>query len=268
MKKIINVCLSIMLIFSVFLVADTLEAASGPGKPQSGGTLKIITFPPPLIGYPPEFRMGPTRISASPCLESLTAMDKKGRFIPTKLCTAWELSPDGKVITLTLRRGVKFHDGTEFNAAAVKWNLEKAMEKKRSETATFTSVEVVDNFTVRINVKYFRNNTILRLPMMISPTAVEKNGIEWAKVNPVGTGPFKFVKYERGNRLTFTKWEGYWEKGKPYLDGMEFIFIRDPMTQQAAMQARGDEKVHVLAVTSGEQTAMLRAKGFKDITMY
>ena len=85
--------------------------------------------------------------------------------------------------------------------------------------------------------------------------------------NPVGTGPFKFVSYERGSKLTFTKWEGYWQKGLPYLDGIEYLFIRDPMTQQAAMRASGSEKVHVLCVTSGEQAAMMKAQGFEVLTM-
>ena len=102
---------------------------------------------------------------------------------------------------------------------------------------------------------------------MVSPTDFEKKGKEWAMWNPVGTGPFKFVSYERGNKLTYAKWEGYWQKGKPYLDGIEFLFIRDPMTQQAAMRASGSEKVQVLCVTSGEQAAMMKAQGFEVLSM-
>jgi len=102
---------------------------------------------------------------------------------------------------------------------------------------------------------------------MVSPTAYEKKGTEWAKWNPVGTGPFKLVSYERGSKLKFTRWDGYWQKGKPYLDGVEYIFIRDPMTQQAAMRATGEEKVQVLCVTSGEQAAMMKAQGFEVLTM-
>ncbi len=102
---------------------------------------------------------------------------------------------------------------------------------------------------------------------MVSPTNFEKKGAEFARWNPVGTGPFKFVSYERGSKLTFAKCEGYWQKGKPYLDGIQFLFIRDPMTQQAAMRASGPERVDVLCVTSGEQAAMMKAQGFKVLTM-
>ena len=133
-------------------------------------------------------------------------------------------------------------------------------------------MDIVDDYTIRINVDKYQNNFLNFLASsygggMVSPTAFEKKGKEWARWNPVGTGPFKFVSFERGSKLTFAKWDGYWQKGKPYLDGIEFLFIRDPMTQQAAMRASGSEKVHVLCVTSGEQAAMMKAQGFEVLTM-
>jgi len=133
-------------------------------------------------------------------------------------------------------------------------------------------VDVIDDYTVRVNVTKYQNNFLYFLSSsfgggMVSPTAFEKKGAEWAKWNPVGTGPFKFVSYERGSKLTFAKWDGYWQKDLPYLDGIEFLFIRDPMTQQAAMRASGSEKVQVLCVTSGEQAAMMKAQGFEVLTM-
>ena len=63
---------------------------------------------------------------------------------------------------------------------------------------------------------------------IISPTAFKKNGIEWARWNPIGTGPFKFVKFQRGSVLQYRKNENYWMKGRPYLDGIDYLFIRDP----------------------------------------
>ena len=87
------------------------------------------------------------------------------------------------------------------------------------------------------------------------------------RVEPRRHGPFKFVSYERGSKLTFVKWDGYWQKGKPYLDGIEYVFIRDSMTQQAAMRASGAEKIDVLSVTSGEQAAMMKAQGFEILSM-
>ena len=244
------------------LLPTGVFAEAPKATPQSGGILKIIGYPPPVIGYPPEHRMGPTNISVSPCLESLAGMDKQGKFTPTNLCTGWRLSEDGKAITLSLRKGVKFHDGTDFNAEAVKWNLEKSMERKTSATATYASIEVIDDHTVQINITHFQNDIIGRLPYMISPTAVKKNGVEWARVNPVGTGPFKFVRFERDVSLTYERFDDYWG-GKPYLDGIEFLYLTDPMVKSAAMK-RGD--AHVIHECGAKVASELIAEGFKAVS--
>src|SRR5437763_16410419 len=102
---------------------------------------------------------------------------------------------------------------------------------------------------------------------MISPTAFDKNGLEWARSNPVGTGPFKLDTFERGSKLRYVKWDGYWQKGLPHLDGIEYLFIRDSMTQQTAMQAKGDQRVDALACTSGEQAVALKAAGVNVLLM-
>jgi peptide/nickel transport system substrate-binding protein len=102
---------------------------------------------------------------------------------------------------------------------------------------------------------------------MISPTAFNKNGLDWARSNPVGTGPFKLDAFERGSKLRYTRWDGYWKAGLPLLDGYEFVFIRDSMTQQTAMVAKGDQRVDVLASTSGEQATTLKAQGLNVLSM-
>ena len=105
--------------------------------------------------------------------------------------------------------------------------------KAKAVVKGFLSVDVVDDYTVRVNVDKYQNNFLNFLASsygggMVSPTAFEKKGTEWAMWNPVGTGPFKFVSFERGSKLTFTKFDGYWQKGKPYLDGIEFLFHQGP----------------------------------------
>ena len=73
--------------------------------------------------------------------------------------------------------------------------------------------------------------------VQVSPTAFKTKGIEWARWNPVGTGPYEFVSFERDVRTKYKRFEGYWQKGKPYLDGVEYRLYQRPMTQAAAMQA-------------------------------
>jgi peptide/nickel transport system substrate-binding protein len=255
-------------IMAVLLVA--VNVAKAEMTPQYGGLLKIIDLAEggQPIGAPWKVR-GIDQNLIRPAIENLLREDINAKYHPW-LATDWKIDQAKNTITLSLRKGVKFHDGTDFNAGAVKWCIDNAIANKMVKG--FNSVDVIDEHTVRINVDQYQNNMLNRLAgpatSPVSPTAFKKMGEKMAMWHPVGTGPFKFVSFKRGDSLEFAKWDGYWQKGKPYLDGMEFIFIRDPMTQQAAMQAQGDEKVHVLAVTSGEQASMMRAKGFKDITMY
>jgi peptide/nickel transport system substrate-binding protein len=249
----------------VFCIGVNAQAAT----PQYGGVLKIIDTAEGAqpLGTPWEISGIDSKL-VKPVLEPLIREDIKGNYHPW-LATSWKIDQAKNTITLSLRKGVKFHDGTDFNAKAAKWTMDQSINAKMLKG--FKSVDVIDDYTIRVNVDTYQNNYLNLLASTqcdpISPTAFEKNGKEWAMWHPVGTGAFKFVNYERGARLTYAKWDGYWQKGLPYLDGIEYLFIRDPMTQQAAMRASGSEKVHVLSVTSGEQAAMLQAQGFQVLKM-
>lgn len=155
------------------------------------------------------------------------------------LAKAYQVAPDKKSVTLTLQQGVKFHDGSDFNAQAVKFNLDAYITAKSSAAATWTSIDVVDNYTVRINIKEYRNTTMVDIGgiLQVSPTAYQKNGLDWIRWNPVGTGPFKFIKYDRDVVLKVEKFPDYWQKGKPYLDGIEVIYIADFLTAQISYKA-------------------------------
>ena len=258
--------LMLVLLATPWLVAQSIGAAA---QPQYGGVLKIIDVAEggQPIGVPWETSGIDTKLQ-KPYLESLIREDVKGNYHPW-LATGWKIDTAKNTITLNLRKGVKFHDGTDFNAKAAKWAIDMSIEAKILKG--FLSVDVVDDYTIRINVDKFQNNYLNLIATQrcspISPTAFAKNGIDWARWHPVGTGPFKFVDYVRGTKLTYTKWEGYWQKGRPYLDGIEYLFIRDQMTQQAAIRASGSEKVQVLCVTSGEQAALAKSQGFEVISM-
>jgi len=248
----------------------TVSVAKADVTPQYGGVIKIVDLSEggQPIGAPWEVR-GIDQNLMRPAVESLLREDINGNYHPW-LATEWKIDQLKNTITLFLRKGVKFHDGTDLNAEAVKWCIDQAIEAKMIKG--FKSVDSLDEHTVRINVDRYQNNMLNvlagSLTSPVSPAAFKNKGKDWARWNPVGTGPFKFVSYERGNKLTFTKWEGYREKAKPYLDGIEFFFVRDPMTQQAAMRASGTEKLDVLAVTSGEQAAILKGMGLKILNMF
>jgi len=240
------------------------EPAPVPEPDKYGGILKeVLTVGPATpIGYPPEAAPD-AQADARPAIESLVRVKNGGVVVPL-LATAWEIAPDGKSVTLTLRKGVKFHDGTDFNAAAVKWNLDKQIEAGKARD--WESVDVIDDYTVRINITGYKNTILTGLgagaAMIISPTAVEENGLDWARWHPVGTGPFKFVEYERDARLVYERNENYWQEGLPYLDGIEFIVIADEMVRSIAFQ-KGD--IHSLRA-SGLTAQELQNMGFDYVT--
>src|SRR4030042_2289191 len=260
------VCLT--LISFVILLLSTTSARAAT-EPQYGGVLRIIDVAEggQPLGVPWEISGIDTKLQ-KPFIDSLLREDVKGHYHPW-LATGWKIDQAKNTITLSLRKSVKFHDGTDFNANAVKWIVDKGIENKL--VRGFLSSDVVDDSTVRINVDRYQNNYLNLLSGFrcspVSPTAFAKNGIDWARGHPVGTGPFKFVSYERGTKLHSPQWESYWQKGKPYSDGIEHLFIRDPLTQQAALRATGSEKVQVLCVTSGEQAAMAKTQGYEVISM-
>ena len=121
------------------------------------------------------------------------------------LATEWSVSKDGKSYTFKLREGVKFHDGTPFNAEAVKYNLDRVIDpatKAANSLALirpYSSSEVIDEYTIKVNLESpsqaFLGNLSQALLGIVSPTAAQKYGDQLGK-NPVGTGPYTFVKWD------------------------------------------------------------------------
>jgi peptide/nickel transport system substrate-binding protein len=209
--------------------------------PKYGGILRYAgaIMPTSTFGWPAKMMEQDSEV-IMPILETLIREDDQLKIHPF-LATSWKVADDKSSITLTLRNDVLFHDGTKFDANAVKFNLDAVKDGKLPGTSFWTTIDVVDNYTVRINLSKWENSIIpalaSRTGMMISPAAVQKNGVEWAGQNPVGTGPFKFTKFERDVSFECTKNENYWQKGKPYLNGIKYVFIPQAETMIAAFKA-------------------------------
>ncbi len=199
-----------------------------------------------------------------PCLEVLVNEDLTGHDIPC-LAESWQVAPDGKSITFYLRKGVKFQDGTDWNAQAAKFNIDAFMVAKKPGTGQFTSVEVVDDYTVKVNLKQYQNSILGSMAVsdvFVSPTAYNTKGIDWARWNPVGTGPFKFVSFARDVSLKFARFDGYWQKGLPYLDAIEDTVIQDTMTRAASFQTGAGQ---VISSADVKTAFDLAAKGYDVI---
>lgn len=165
--------------------------------------------------------------------ETLLSFGDEDTTINPGLAKEWTVSEDGLTYTFELQEGVKFHDGTDFNAEAVVFNFERWKNGEAGEfpyyESMFTvggedviaSVEASGDYTVvftltRAQAPFLKN--IAMSPFAIaSPTAVEAAGDTFGD-DPVGTGPFKFVEWKRNDSITLAKNEEYWQEGLPKLD--------------------------------------------------
>lgn len=175
--------------------------------------------------------------------DTLLRLDEKGNLAPY-LATDWKIDSQKNTIILYLRKDVKFHDGTDFNAAAVKFSLDlRKTEYKNTVYKSVKSIDVIDDYTVQISLEQFDNTFLPALwfiPSQISsPNNWQKLGKEKAAFTMVGTGPFKMVEYNGDTGMKYERNPNYWQKGKPYLDGFEYKVIADPTTQEL-MFRRGE----------------------------
>jgi peptide/nickel transport system substrate-binding protein len=176
--------------------------------------------------------------------DTLLSTDDNETFIPL-LAEKWETSPDGMEWTVTLRQGVKFHDGTDFNADAVKFNYDRILnDKDNGWNTTFSddidNVEKVDDFTVKFHLK--RNDVFFAFACMadwgaiqVSPKAIQDYGADYGK-HPSGTGPFTFKSFEADAQVEYAANPNYWG-GAPVLDGIKVRIIPESSTRNIELQA-------------------------------
>jgi peptide/nickel transport system substrate-binding protein len=241
-----------------------VPSASPTGTQQYGGVLRIINTGSPLsLGDTTLLQDSASIMACIPAIETLVNSDNAGQFYGV-LATEWTIAPDGKSITFKLRKGVKFHDGTDFNAQAAKWNMDRYYEvfKTTSGINQWNGIEILDDYTIKLNLKSFLNTLLNGLDgsagMMVSPTAFQKNGADWAKLNPVGTGPYMLKSFSRDVSVEYVRFDGYW-RGKPFLDGIRFLTVVDPTTARLLFQSGGAD---VVSVSSDAITNDLIKAGF------
>ncbi len=176
--------------------------------------------------------------------EGLFGFDKDMKMIPV-LAESYAGSSGGSVYTIMLRKGVKFHDGTDFKADAVKANFDRVTNpdnklKRYGLYSNIASTEVIDDYTVRITLKTpfsaFINQLAHPSGVMISPAALKQYGSKDIAFHPVGTGPFRFVEWKATDYLKVAKFDGYWKKGYPKVDTLTWKPVIDNNTRAAVMQ--------------------------------
>lgn len=203
------------------------------GSGWSGAaTLNISIDNDPGKLDPTQSSMIAERIVYQSIFDKLLDLDENGKIVPM-LTDRWTVSDDQKTYTLFLHKGVKFQDGTPFNAKAVEFNLLRGQEKtslRRNDLKYIKQVTVVDDSTVKIELSTpfapFLSILTDRAGMMSSPEAVKKFGDDYAN-NPVGTGPFIYKGRLKGTTLTLEKNPNYWQAGLPKVDGVVYKVMTD-----------------------------------------
>ena len=270
--------------------AASTETTMAAGEPVMGGILKTGTVShPSRFGFPGKV-FGPDQWFEGLFLEMMyNPTDKIDVYTP-QLAESWELTPDKSAYIFHLRKGVKFTDGTDFNAAAAKfcWDLNLAPAGgppaggppttaaggppttaaggppttaaggpppggpppgppgPPPDFAFVKSIEVVDDFTVKVNLKQWSNQVLPFIGRkswaVFSPTAYKEKGADYLNINPVGTGAFMLKSFTPDQSMVLEKNPNYWGKDAqgrqlPYLDGIEITIFGDPNTMTMALQA-------------------------------
>lgn len=200
--------------------------------------------------------------------DSLVRVDNKGNIIPW-LATKWTTSADGKTVTFTLRQGVKYQDGSVFDAASVKWNIDRYMSKgsrRTAELASVASVDVVDPSTVKFDLKApfapLLGALVDRAGMMVSQKVVEAMGKDFT-LHPykAGTGPFVLTEAVKGDHYTLVRNPDWWGKDAsgnqlPYLDKIIVKPIEDANVRLTNLRT-GDAQI--LNNVPGKDVAAVKA---------
>ncbi|PZV05185.1 MAG: ABC transporter substrate-binding protein [Leptolyngbya sp.] len=259
--------------FIVAIALTNCTARNQPSAPVSSGTapasssaLVYGSTGQPVNLEPGNITDGNSLIVQNQIYNRLMEFKPGTTDIQPALATEWKASADGKTWTFKLRPGVKFQDGTDFNAEAVKFNVERWWDAshpqgyrnagkiyeiwsqvfggfKGTPDSIVQSVTVVDSTTVQIKLKQpfaaFPNAIAAAYFGMASPTAVKKAGAKYGTPGSlaVGTGPFVFKEWRTGDRIVLEKNPTYWRSGFPKVNQLVIRFVADPAARLAQLRA-------------------------------
>ncbi len=218
---------------------DGASTASTPPSEPTGTLTAALPLEPNSLN-PPNGADRMAGLVTMQIFDSLMEINNETGEIEPALATEWTVSEDGTTYEFTLREGVTFHDGSEFNADDVVATFEAGRDPANAYAADYevATVEVVDPLQVRIvretpDVTYLRR---LAETQIISDQQFAEGGNQAIEENPIGTGPFQFVEWQKGSRIVLNANANYWEEGKPYVAELIFRPIPESSTRLAAIQ--------------------------------
>ncbi len=203
--------------------------------------------------------------------QGLYGFDKDMKMVPV-LADSYTVSDGGLVYTVKLKSGIEFHDGTPFNAEAVKVNFDRVTNpdnklKRYNLYKNIAKTEAVDPTTVRFTLKEpfspFVNTLAHPSGVIISPAALAKYGSKGIAQHPVGTGPFRFVEWKASDYMKVEKFDNYWRKGYPKIDSITWRPVVDNNTRAAIMQTNEAQFAFPMPP---EAVASLKSKPSLEVT--
>lgn len=222
------------------LAASESFGGERPITPRTGGTLRIgldgtIPAVDPFKGTRFRQLFGFTRLYA----EGLTDLDRQANIVPA-LAESWEITPDGRVYTFKLRRGVKLHNGEELTAEDVKWSFDHTMDPKsgaqyRANLDLVEAVDVVDRYTLRVRLKNASTPFLSNVYGSLVPI-VSRHASATLESLPIGTGPFVVEEWKQGFHLRLRRFKEYWNQGRPYVDEVVLRFVPDESVRFTALR--------------------------------
>src|SRR5438876_4841954 len=226
-------------VMPLLVAALVAGLATSPAAAEAPTSLVVQT-----VAEPPGLDLTARPASATAAVvfynvqEALVKVDRHGKLVPW-LAERWHTT-DNRNYTFFLRRGVRFHNGRELKAADVKYVFERALnpETKHPYAKDYEAIGdiiVKDDYTVTFTLKSVNANflqNIARQGSVIYP----REAVDTMKSAPIGTGPFRFEDWVRGDRIVLVRNKDYYVKGLPKLDRVTFRFITDPNAIQAALK--------------------------------
>jgi peptide/nickel transport system substrate-binding protein len=225
---------------SIIGLTAALLALTGPVAAQTRDSVTLCqSLEPPVLDPTAGAAQAIREVTYLNIFEGLVALTREGRIVP-RLAERTEVSPDGLTYTFTLRAGVRFHDGAELTAEDVKFSLERATgpDSRNAQRWIFEPIERIetpDARTVRVTLKRVAANFLYGLAWGDAVIVARATAANNATA-PVGTGPYRFGEWRRGDRLTLVRFDGYWGE-RPALAGATFRFISDPQAQVSAVRS-------------------------------
>lgn len=239
--------LALASVFPGMLQAQTQPDTHSQANPRRGGSLTVHMNQEQRILNPALRASTGVYLVASKIMEPLVDLNADGDADPM-LAESWESSPDGKTITFTLRQGVTWHDGTPFTAADVQYTAMEMWKKHLNYSTTLQlyldAVDTPDDHTA-----IFRYSRPMPLDLLlraladlgyVAPRHIYENTNVLenpANTAPIGTGPFKFERYERGQYIIAVRNPDYWRDDLPYLDQIVWRIIPDKSAAAAAVES-------------------------------